>query len=117
MAVSRRSVLQLAGAAVLPAAHASQLVPVTKPIPSSGERMPVIGLGTWITFNVGRDPAGRKESTEVVREFLHLGGKMIDSSPMYGSSQDVVGEALTKVGGHQRVFSADKVWTSGDGAV
>ena len=116
MPVSRRSILQLAGAAVVPAAHATQLVPITKPIPSSGERIPVIGLGTWITFNVGRDPAGRRESTEVVRNFLELGGRMIDSSPMYGSSQDVVGEALAKVGGDRRVFSADKVWTSGDGA-
>ena len=116
MDISRRDVLQLAGAAMFPAAHASQIVPVSKPIPSSGERIPVVGLGTWITFNVGRDAAGRKESTDVVREFLQLGGRMIDSSPMYGSSQDVVGEALAKVGGFQRVFSADKVWTSGDGA-
>ena len=116
MGLSRRDVLQLAGAAVLPAAHAAQPAPATKPIPSSGERIPVVGLGTWITFNVGRDPVGRKESAEVVRNFLDLGGRMIDSSPMYGSSQDVVGEALAKVGGLQRVFSADKVWTSGDGA-
>lgn len=118
MTLSRRDLLQLAGVALLPAVHAQPAgaAVASKPIPSSGERIPVVGLGTWITFNVGRDPAGRKESTEVVRNFLELGGRMIDSSPMYGSSQDVVGDALVKLGAHQRVFSADKVWTSGDGA-
>jgi len=75
-----------------------------------------MGLGTWITFNVGRDVAGREQSTQVMRHFVDLGGRMIDSSPMYGSSQDVVGEGLAKLNAQAKVFSADKVWTSGDGA-
>jgi diketogulonate reductase-like aldo/keto reductase len=88
----------------------------TKSIPSSGERIPVIGLGTWITFNVGRDASARTECMQVVRGFLDAGGRMIDSSPMYGSSQDVVGDALSRIPNRERVFAADKVWTSGDGA-
>jgi diketogulonate reductase-like aldo/keto reductase len=87
-------------------------------IPSTGDPLPAIGLGTWITFNVGADRALRRECTEVVRAFLDGGGRLIDSSPMYGSSQAVVGEALTALAagrdGAKRVFAADKVWT-GDG--
>lgn len=100
------------GAACALPAHALQLRRLTRPIPSSGESMPVIGLGTWITFNVGRDRELRANATEVVRAFLQHGGRMIDSSPMYGSAQDVVGEALGKLGRPSQVFSADKVWTS-----
>ena len=84
-------------------------------IPSSGRPLPAIGLGTWITFNVGDDPVAREACTEVVRAFLDGGGRAIDSSPMYGSSQPVVGHALARIGRPQAAFSADKVWTS-DGA-
>jgi diketogulonate reductase-like aldo/keto reductase len=87
-----------------------------RPIPSSGERLPVVGLGTWITFNVGRDAGARRECAEVMRQFFEAGGRMIDSSPMYGSSQDVVGDALAQLHARDRVFAADKVWTSADGA-
>ena len=83
-------------------------------IPSSGEQLPVIGLGSWITFNVGRDVAARNRCTEVIRAFLESGGRMIDSSPMYGSAQEVIGYALAKLG-HPRHFAADKVWTSDAG--
>ena len=86
---------------------------ITKPIPSSGELLPVIGLGSWITFNVGDDPVARDACAEVMRAFFEAGGRMIDSSPMYGSSQDVIGYGLGKLGSDDgRVFSADKVWTS-----
>mgnify|MGYP001564010042 CR=1 FL=1 len=113
--MQRRNVL--AYLALAPAASAAQPSPLsTKPVPSSGEPLPVVGLGTWITFNVGRDPQGRRRSAEVVRAFLEGGGRVIDSSPMYGSAQDVVGEALRQPGMPRTVFSADKVWTSGDGA-
>ena len=84
---------------------------ITRPIPSSGEAMPVIGLGSWITFNVGADPVARDACTEVMRHFFGNGGRMIDSSPMYGSSQDVIGYGLRKLGRTAQVFSADKVWT------
>ena len=61
---------------------------LTRPIPSSGEPLPVVGLGSWITFNVGDDPVARDDCAEVMRAFFAAGGRMIDSSPMYGSSQD-----------------------------
>lgn len=87
----------------------------TRPIPSTGQAIPMVGLGTWITFNVGRDAALRAECTRVVQAFLEGGGRVIDSSPMYGSSQEVVGQALRTLGAAGQVFAADKVWT-GEGA-
>ena len=87
----------------------------TRTILSSGEALPVIGLGSWITFNVGNDRAARDSCTEVVRAFFAEGGRMIDSSPMYGSSQPVIGEALQRLGRPAALFSAEKVWT-GDGS-
>jgi diketogulonate reductase-like aldo/keto reductase len=85
---------------------------LTRPIPSCGEQLPVIGLGSWITFNVGRDPQGRRESTDVMRQFFAGGGRLVDSSPMYGSAQDVIGEAVQALK-PARLFAADKVWVSG----
>lgn len=119
--MDRRTALALLGlAASRPALAASGASPAptprTKPIPSTGQAIPVVGLGTWITFNVGRDPQGRKQSTEVMRAFFAAGGRVVDSSPMYGSSQSVVGEALQALGRPAALFSADKVWTSSDGA-
>ena len=93
-------------------AWAQQKILITRPIPSSGEALPVVGLGSWITFNVGNDRVARDACTEVMRNFLDSGGRMIDSSPMYGSSQDVIGYGLAKLGRPPRVFSADKVWIS-----
>jgi diketogulonate reductase-like aldo/keto reductase len=84
---------------------------ITKPIPSSGESIPVIGLGSWITFNVGNDPVARDACAEVMRKFFNAGGRVMDSSPMYGSSQEVIGYGLTKLGKTAQVFSAEKVWT------
>jgi diketogulonate reductase-like aldo/keto reductase len=86
----------------------------TKPIPRSGERLPVVGLGTWITFNIGQDRDARARRQQVLQRFLAAGGGMIDSSPMYGSAEQVVGELLGPAaagapGG--RVFAATKVWT------
>src|SRR3981189_513253 len=65
-------------------------------IPSSGEAMPVVGLGSWITFNVGDDTVARDGCTDVIRKFVESGGRVIDSSPMYASSQDVIGYGLHK---------------------
>jgi diketogulonate reductase-like aldo/keto reductase len=83
-----------------------------KAIPSSGETIPVLGLGSWITFNVGDDAQARAACTAVMQAFFAAGGRMIDSSPMYGSSQSVIGEGLAALGAAAKVFSADKVWTS-----
>jgi diketogulonate reductase-like aldo/keto reductase len=79
---------------------------------STGEALPLIGLGTWITFNVGNDREARDSCAQVMRAFFEAGGRLIDSSPMYGSSQEVVGCALQKLGHPSHLFSADKVWTS-----
>jgi diketogulonate reductase-like aldo/keto reductase len=89
--------------------------PALRRIPSSGEEIPAVGLGSWITFNVGGDVPGRANCAEVMRNFFAAGGRLIDSSPMYGSSQGVIGEGLAKLGLGQQVFSADKVWTSSPG--
>ena len=88
---------------------------ITRAIPSSGEALPVVGLGSWITFNVGRDEMARNACAEVMRRFFADGGRMIDSSPMYGSAQSVIGHGLSRLGAAARVFSADKVWI-GSGA-
>lgn len=90
---------------------------ITRRVPprdSAAEALPVIGLGSWITFNVGDDADGRANCTEVIRAFFAAGGRLIDSSPMYGSSQAVIGEAIARLGRPGALFAADKVWTSGD---
>jgi diketogulonate reductase-like aldo/keto reductase len=97
------------------AANAAAGAPMTRRIPSSGEAMPVVGLGSWITFNVGNDRAARDACTDVVRAFFAGGGRMIDSSPMYGSSQATIGHALAQIGRPAALFSAEKVWI-GDAA-
>jgi diketogulonate reductase-like aldo/keto reductase len=86
---------------------------LTRPVPRSGEALPVVGLGSWITFNVGNDRVARDACAEVMRAFFAEGGRMIDSSPMYASSQDVIGYGLKKLGMPETLFSAEKVWISG----
>ncbi len=116
----RRFVLQAmlaaGGCALLKPSAAAPAPLITRPIPSSGEQLPVVGLGSWITFNVGKDPTARATCTEVVRAFFAGGGRMIDSSPMYGSAQAVIGDALARLGHPQALFAADKVWTGSRGA-
>ena len=99
-------------AAALPLPAPAQEALATRPIPSSGERLPVVGLGTWITFNVGNDAELREESARVMAAFFADGGRMIDSSPMYGSSQPTIGYGLKKLGYPPDLFSAEKVWIS-----
>jgi diketogulonate reductase-like aldo/keto reductase len=87
---------------------------IRKAIPSSQEPLPAVGLGSWQSFDVPpSDRAGRESCTAIVREFLDHGGGMIDSSPMYGHAQDVIGEGLREIGETATLFSATKVWTSG----
>src|SRR5688572_15580492 len=84
-----------------------------RPIPSSGEKVPVVGLGTWLTFDVGGpDTPQRKARGDVLRGFLAAGGRLVDSSPMYGSSEAVIGAELTRAPA-PGLFSATKVWTVG----
>lgn len=100
------------GSAGLMPAHAAIPGVNTRRVSSLGADVPIVGLGSWITFNVGRDPKLLDESTAVIKAFIDGGGRMIDSSPMYGSSQATIGHALKKLGHIDSVFSADKVWTS-----
>ena len=85
---------------------------LTRRIPSSGEALPVIGLGSSRTFNVGDDEPARANCAAVIRHFFAGGGSLIDSSPMYGTSQDVIGDCLGRLDAREKVFSADKVWIS-----
>jgi len=102
----------LAGLAVtLPAPAAERMR--TRPIPSSGEGLPVIGLGTWQTFDVGGDAAARAPLAEVLQALFDAGGRVVDSSPMYGSSEAVVGELCEPLGLCGPLFMASKVWTQG----
>ena len=96
----------------LATARAQPAGPLTRAIPSSGEVLPLVGLGSWITFNVGDDRVARDARAEVMRNFFLAGGRLIDSSPMYGSSQDVIGYGLRKLGRPAHLFAADKVWIS-----
>jgi len=86
---------------------------LTRAISGSGELLPVIGMGSWITFDVGENPARRAVRADVLRTFLEAGGTVIDSSPMYGSSEAVIGWCLTRIGGGRAPFAATKVWTRG----
>ncbi len=91
-------------------------VMLTRNVPSSGEALPVIGLGTWQTFDTGSSAAERQPLEEVLALFVKMGGKVVDSSPMYGRSEMVVGEIATKLGLHGSLFLATKVWTTGKSA-
>jgi diketogulonate reductase-like aldo/keto reductase len=83
----------------------------TKAIPGTGEQVPVIGMGSWITFDVGSDSALRDDRAELLGSFFDMGGGILDSSPMYGSSQEVIGYCLTRLPQQRSLFSATKVWT------
>lgn len=87
--------------------------PLRKPIPSSGEHLPVIGMGTWQTFHVDDDAEERAPLREVLRVFFDRGGRLIDSSPMYAQAEEVAGELVAELGEQERLFAATKVWTDG----
>ncbi len=119
--LSRRKVLALAagagGMALLGTrtadADTKSRPMLTRKHPRSGEALPVIGLGTWQTFDVGTDAGERAPLRQVLQRFLEAGGRVIDSSPMYGRAEQVVGELLKELGEQARPFLATKVWTSG----
>ena len=115
--MNRRDAVKLIGMAAVacaaPPSRAAEGAMLVRKIPSSGETIPVIGLGTWQTFDVGSGAAAREPLAEVLRAFVELGGKVIDSSPMYGRSEEVVGDLAAKLGLHPKLFVATKVWTKG----
>lgn len=122
MALNRRRFIQYisglaAGILTIPGNAAVSEPRHTRGIPSSGERIPVIGLGTWLTFGI--DPEDKKvmdKREQVMREFLKRGGGVLDSSPMYGNAQEVIGRFLKRIGHNQGLFAATKVWTQGNRA-
>ncbi len=113
--LSRRGFLAVAlgSAALATRPVAANPVTIQRPIPSSGESIPVIGLGTWRTLDVGPGASERAPLRDVLREFVNLGGRLVDSSPMYGRAEQVVADLAVELGIHKRLFLATKVWTSG----
>jgi diketogulonate reductase-like aldo/keto reductase len=87
---------------------------LTRPIPKTDEPLPVIGLGTWQAFDVGADRAALDQRSRVLQALFEAGGTVIDSSPMYGRAEAVVGKLLTEMKPRTRPFLATKVWTSGE---
>ncbi len=118
---SRRRALKLLGSTglllAMPELHAaSPTAPagmLKRPIPRSGELLPAVGVGTWQTFDVGPADPARAELQEVLRLLAEGGGSVVDSSPMYGEAERVVGDLATKLGIRDRLFYATKVWTTG----
>jgi diketogulonate reductase-like aldo/keto reductase len=110
----RRALLAalMAGSIVKPGMAETSLI--SSKIPSSGEALPVIGVGTWQTFDAGDDRAARAPLAEVLKLFAQAGGRVVDSSPMYGSSEAVAGDLIAQLGLRERLFIATKVWTSGE---
>ncbi len=105
-----------AGAGLLVAGHGAAQTGVRmhqRRIPSSSEMLPVVGVGTWRTFDVGAKPEERTPLAEVLRLLFAAGGSVIDTSPMYGSAEAVVGDLLSAAAARSKAFIATKVWTTG----
>ena len=113
--MKRRSLLTtvpaLAGASLLPAA-AEEGELLRRVIPKSGEKISAVGLGTWLTFDVGEEVVARTRRLQVLQAFFGSGGGMIDSSPMYGRAEKLLGGLLPQVEHRGRLFAATKVWTA-----
>ncbi len=85
-------------------------------IPSTNEKIPIVGLGTWQTFDAGNSEDERVPLRAVLKTLVDKGGSVVDSSPMYGSSEQVVGDLSTELNLNPRLFIATKVWTTGESA-
>lgn len=92
-----------------PSAIAADAPIATRPIPRTGERLPVVGLGTAIVFDIGEDAPRRAERTEVIKTLVAGGARLIDTAPSYGSAETVVGDLLAATGLREKVFLATKV--------
>lgn len=111
----RRDFLRIAAMGTTALAFGQESPPLLRAaIPASGQRVARIGLGTWQVFDVGPDPDRRAPLSAVLAEFVRQGGDVVDTSPMYGSSEDVLGELAAAAGLRERLFFATKVWTSGE---
>jgi len=112
----RTALLSLAAAGMVPFIR-SRTAPIRaakRTIPSSGEKLPSVGLGTWRTFDVGDDQADLGQRRQVLQALLAGEGSVVDSSPMYGRSEDVVGKVSMDLGENKSLFIATKVWTTGE---
>src|SRR5947209_10719123 len=112
--LTRREVLGLmAAAAALPSGAGAASHTLRRPVPASGEMIPVVGLGTWRVFDVGGSPSERRPLKDVLKSLVELGGRVVDSSPMYGAAESVVGDLASELAITDKLFLATKVWTSG----
>jgi diketogulonate reductase-like aldo/keto reductase len=121
--LTRREAARLIGASaaglLLPirASHAQSATEsstlIARAIPSSGEKLPVIGLGTWRTFDVDLTSDNRRQLGDVLSLFVKLSGRVIDTSPMYGRAEEVIGDLTATLGIREKLFLATKVWTRG----
>jgi diketogulonate reductase-like aldo/keto reductase len=105
--------LGFSGSALHGLVHASTQAKILRTIPASGEQIPAIGVGTSRTFDAIYDEDLMQQLLPVLQAFFDKGGAMIDSSPMYGSAEEVTGVLLRQVSNSQQMFSATKVWTDG----
>ena len=121
--ITRRSAMRLIGATTaglllpLNASHSraasESSTMLSRAIPVSGEKLPVIGLGTWRTFDVEPSENERKPLEDVLRALVGAGARVVDSSPMYGRAEEVIGDLSAKLGIRESLFLATKVWTRG----
>src|SRR5262252_4853155 len=114
--ISRRTWLKVAAALTfggsMPAVRAADRI-LERPIPKTGEAIPAVGLGTWQAFDVAGNAAEVAQAREALKALVDLGGRVIDSSPMYGSAESVSGQLAQELGVGSKLFVATKVWTSG----
>src|SRR6266699_1419365 len=101
------------GALLMPQGSSAANGPLARRVPKTGEAIPAVGLGTWQVFDVASDAKEKAQAEETLKVFAELGGRVIDSSPMYGSSESVTGELATRLGLSAGLFVTTKVWTSG----
>src|SRR5580765_4181266 len=101
------------GALLMPVESSAANGPLARRVPKTGEAIPAVGLGTWQVFDVASDAKEKSQAQETLKVFAGLGGRVVDSSPMYGSSESVTGELAAGLGLKGELFVATKVWTSG----
>jgi diketogulonate reductase-like aldo/keto reductase len=111
--MKRRAFIGAGAALFFNASFSQEQKIMTRKIPSTGEELPAIGLGTWQVFDAGSDKAARAPLREVIARFHKAGGKLVDSSPMYGSAESVAGDLVAELGLREQLFVATKVWTRG----
>jgi len=119
VSITRREAARVIGGAAaaalcsIPLRAAEETTMLSRAIPATGEKIPVVGLGTWQVFDVGASPDEQQPLREVLTRFVQLGGKVIDSSPMYGRAESVIGDLTSELNLRDSLFFATKVWTSG----